>query len=145
MNNFFLNQDPLLQQNPYPQPIYVQDVGQQPIIRDWVGELDKMLKGLDQSTLETLNQDQSFVELSVSLQSVVQSELMSLIKARLNTQPDIVDNIRKQIEMVKKTTNQTKENERKSLNELNDYMKNYSHLSFDEYRKMKNGIEIDNK
>ena len=145
MNNFFLNQDPLLQQNPYPQPIYVQDVGQQPIIRDWVGELDKMLKGLDQSTIETLNQDQSFVELSVSLQSVVQSELMSLIKARLNTQPDIVDNIRKQIEMVKKTTNQTKENERKSLNELNDYMKNYSHLSFDEYRKMKNGIEIDNK
>lgn len=145
MNNFFLNQDPLLQQNPYPQPIYVQDVGQQPIIRDWVSELDKMLKGLDQSTLETLNQDQSFVELSVSLQSVVQSELMSLIKARLNTQPDIVDNIRKQIEMVKKTTNQTKENERKSLNELNDYMKNYSHLSFDEYRKMKNGIEIDNK
>lgn len=145
MNNFFLNQDPLLQQNPYPQPIYVQDVGQQPIIRDWVGELDKMLKGLDQPTLETLNQDQSFVELSVSLQSVVQSELMSLIKARLNTQPDIVDNIRKQIEMVKKTTNQTKENERKSLNELNDYMKNYSHLSFDEYRKMKNGIEIDNK
>ena len=145
MNNFFLNQDPLLQQNPYPQPIYVQDVSQQPIIRDWVGELDKMLKGLDQSTIETLNQDQSFVELSASLQSVVQSELMSLIKARLNTQPDIVDNIRKQIEMVKKTTNQTKENERKSLNELNDYMKNYSHLSFDEYRKMKKGIEIESK
>ena len=145
MNNFFVNQDPLLQQNPYPQPIYLQDMSQQPIIKDWIGELDRMLKGLDQQTLDALNQDQSFVELNTTLQSTVQSELMNLIKARLNTQPDIVDSIRKQIEIVKKTSNQTKENERKSFNELNDYMKNYSHLSFDEYRKMKKGIETENK
>ena len=145
MNNFFVNQDPLLQQNPYPQPIYLQDMSQQPIIKDWVGELDKMLKGLDQQTLDALKQDQTFVELNTALQATVQSELMNLIRARLNTQPDIVENVRKQIEMIKKTSNQTKENERKSFNELNDYMKNYSHLSFDEYRKMKKGIEIDNK
>ena len=145
MNNFFVSPDPLLQQNPYPQPIYLQDMSQQPIIKDWVGELDKMLKGLDQQTLDALNQDQIFVELNTALQATVQSELMNLIRARLNTQPDIVENVRKQIEMIKKTSNQTKENERKSFNELNDYMKNYSHLSFDEYRKMKKGIEIDNK
>lgn len=145
MNNFFVSPDPLLQQNPYPQPIYLQDMSQQPIIKDWVGELDKMLKGLDQQTSDALNQDQTFVELNTALQATIQSELMNLIRARLNTQPDIVENVRKQIEMIKKTSNQTKENERKSFNELNDYMKNYSHLSFDEYRKMKKGIEIDNK
>lgn len=145
MNNFFVSPDPLLQQNPYPQPIYLQDMSQQPIIKDWVGELDKMLKGLDQQTLDALNQDQTFVELNTALQATVQSELMNLIRARLNTQPDIVENVRKQIEMIKKTSNQTKENERKSFNELNDYMKNYSHLSFDEYRKMKKGIEIESK
>lgn len=145
MNNFFVNQDPLLQQNPYPQPIYLQDMSQQPIIKDWVGELDRMLKGLDQQTSDALNQDQTFVELNTTLQATIQSELMNLIRARLNTQPDIVENVRKQIEMIKKTSNQTKENERKSFNELNDYMKNYSHLSFDEYRKMKKGIEIESK
>ena len=145
MNNFFVNQDPLLQQNSYPQPIYLQDMSQQPIIKDWVGELDRMLKGLDQQTLDALNQDQTFVELNTALQATVQSELMNLIRARLNTQPYIVENVRKQIEMIKKTSNQTKENERKSFNELNDYMKNYSHLSFDEYRKMKKGIEIESK
>ena len=145
MNNFFVNQDPLLQQNPYPQPIYLQDMSQQPIIKDWVGELDRMLKGLDQQTSDALNQDQTFVELNTALQATIQSELMNLIRARLNTQPDIVENVRKQIEMIKKTSNQTKENERKSINELNDYMKNYSHLSFDEYRKMKKGIEIESK
>lgn len=145
MNNFFVNQDPLLQQNPYPQPIYLQDMSQQPIIKDWVGELDRMLKGLDQQTSDALNQDQTFVELNTTLQATIQSELMNLIRARLNTQPDIVENVRKQIEMIKKTSNQTKENERKSINELNDYMKNYSHLSFDEYRKMKKGIEIESK
>ena len=33
-----------------------------------------------------------------------------------------------------------KEEEKQNFNELNDYMKNYSHLTFDEYRKLKNGV-----
>lgn len=29
------------------------------------------------------------------------------------------------------------------MSELNDYMKNYSHLTFDEYKKIKNGEYIE--
>ena len=37
---------------------------------------------------------------------------------------------------------------RQNMYELNDYMQNYSHLTFDEYRKLKNGeneITVENK
>jgi hypothetical protein len=29
--------------------------------------------------------------------------------------------------------------EKQSMNELNDYLKNYSHLSFNEYKRLKDG------
>ena len=45
-------------------------------------------------------------------------------------------------------TTTTKEVERQSMSELSDYMKNYSHLTFDEYKRIKSGetlIEMENK
>ena len=111
------------------------------MLRDWIGELDRQMKGLDETTAERLNQDASFVELNSALQVTIQNELMNLVRSRLNVQPEVVDNVKKQMEIIKRTTSKTKEDERKSMSELNDYMKNYSHLSFDEYRKLKQGNE----
>ena len=139
MNNFFLQPDPLLSQSQQPTPVYIQP--EQPMLRDWVGELDRQMKGLDESTAERLNQDASFVELNTALQVTIQNELMNLVRSRLNLQPEVVDNVKKQMEIIKRTTSKAKEDERKSMSELNDYMKNYSHLSFDEYRKLKQGDE----
>ena len=31
------------------------------------------------------------------------------------------------------------------MNDINEYLKNYSHLTFDEYRKLKSGIIEENK
>ncbi len=139
MNNFFLQPDPLLSQSQQPTPVYIQP--EQPMLRDWIGELDRQMKGLDETTADRLNQDASFTELNTSLQMTIQNELMNLVRSRLNIQPDVVDNVKKQIEIIKRTSSKTKEDEKKSMNELNDYMKNYSHLSFDEYRKLKQGDE----
>ncbi len=139
MNNFFLQPDPLLSQSQQPTPVYIQS--EQPMLRDWIGELDRQMKGLDETTADRLNQDASFTELNTSLQMTIQNELMNLVRSRLNIQPDVVDNVKKQIEIIKRTSSKTKEDEKKSMSELNDYMKNYSHLSFDEYRKLKQGDE----
>ena len=139
MNNFFLQPDPLLSQSQQPTPVYIQP--EQPMLRDWIGELDRQMKGLDETTADRLNQDASFTELNASLQMTIQNELMNLVRSRLNIQPDVIDNVKKQMEIIKRTSLKTKEDEKKSMSELNDYMKNYSHLSFDEYRKLKQGNE----
>ena len=53
--------------------------------------------------------------------------------------PTIVNNIKRQIELINNAKDNRDAVNRQNLNELNDYMKNYSHLTFDEYKKVKEG------
>lgn len=156
-NNIYLNQDPLLiHKTPdyqtyteMPMPNVAQLYSQfnreppQTILKDWIGELDETVKNLDPSIVENLNQNKEFMELHTSLQAMVQEELMNLVKGRLNSYPIIIDNVKKQMNVIKNISAETKESERQNMNELNDYMKNYSHLTFDEYKKIKNGEYVE--
>ena len=63
---------------------------------------------------------------------------MNIVKNRLLNNPDVIANAKEQLNLIHNAENKVKEEERKNINELNDYMKNYSHLTFDEYRKIKN-------
>ena len=40
---------------------------------------------------------------------------------------------------MKETSQKVRNEQNQNMNELNDYLKNYSHLTFDEYRRLKNG------
>jgi hypothetical protein len=162
MNIFYHNEDPLLYQranspifqegqtvnpsqmtdvyaNLYKQQL-IKEMQQQnmPQQKDWIGELDKVMKNLDTSTVEMLNSNQEFVALNGQLQGMVQSEIMSLVKIKLNNIPNATDNIKKQLEIIDNTEKQIKKVEKQNMAELNDYMQNYSNLTFDEYKKLKN-------
>ena len=147
MNNFFLNQpDPLLQSGMYeniPQSILYQQVQSQ--IKDNIGELDEALKTLSPSTLERLTQDAKFTALNAEFQSVVQQELLSVVRNKLNMNPKIQNNIREQLSIIEETKRSIEKEKEASINEMNDYMNNYAHLTFDEYRRMKNGESLDKK
>ena len=149
MNNIFVNNDPLL--NPQPiqyNPQYMMDPNMINPVRDWLGELDRTLKNLDQSVIEQLNTNEEFVNLNSTVQGTIQEELMNLVKNKLNISQPIADNVKRQLTIIKEVSNKTKEIERQSMSELSDYMKNYSHLTFDEYKKIKSGesiIEMGNK
>ena len=147
MNNFFLNQpDPLLQNGMYeniPQSILYQQVQTQ--IKDNIGELDEALKTLSPSTLERLTQDAKFTALNAEFQSVVQQELLSVVRNKLNMHPKIQNNIREQLSIIEETKRSIEKEKEASINEMNDYMNNYAHLTFDEYRRMKNGESLDKK
>ena len=150
MNNIFLNNDPLLSQQPQFVPQYnPYTVDQSMMIpKDWLGELDKTLKGLEPSVLEHLNANEEFVGLHGTVQNTIQEELMNLVKNKLNLSSPIIENVKRQLSIIKDVTNRTKEIERQSMSELSDYMKNYSHLTFDEYKRIKSGetlIEMENK
>lgn len=153
MNNIYLNQDPLLvhrtpdyaNYSEMPMPNMTQLYNQfnrdvpQSIVKDWIGELDDTIRGLEPSIVDNLNSNKDFVELHTNLQGMIQDELMNLVKGRLNSYPMVIDNVKKQLNMIKSISSETKETERQNMNELNDYMKNYSHMTFDEYKKIKYG------
>ena len=163
MSVFYHNDDPLLHQTMFQTSMFNQQANptnlsdayaqmykqqlmmemqqqqQQPLVRDWVGDLDKAMKELDSTTVELLNSDSDFSTLNVQLQSLIHMELMDLVKIKINTNEKAVDNIKKQMDIMKNTTQKVKDEEKQNFNDLNDYLKNYSHLTFDEYRKIKNG------
>lgn len=149
MNNFFLNQpDPLLHNGMYeniPQSILLQQMQQQQQFKDIIGELDESLKSLSPSMVERLSQDQKFSTLNAEFQTIVQQELLSLVKNKLNVNPKVQNNIREQLDIIEETKRNIEKEKEASINEMNDYMNNYAHLTFDEYRRMKNGEPLDKK
>lgn len=148
MNNIFLNNDPLLTQSTQQYvPQYMTNEAMM-IPKDWLGDLDRTLKNLEPSILEQLNSNEEFVALHGTIQNTIQEELMNLVKNKLNLSSPIIENVKRQLTIIKDVSNKTKEIERQSMSELSDYMKNYSHLTFDEYKKIKSGeisIEMENK
>ena len=151
MNNFFLNQpDPLLHNGMYeniPNPILFQQMQQQQQqqLKDNIGELDEALKSLTPSMVDRLSQDQKFSELNTEFQTIVQQELLLLVRNKLNMNPKIQNNIKEQLGIIEETKRNVEKEKEASINEMNDYMNNYAHLTFDEYRRMKNGEPLDKK
>ena len=148
MNNFFLNQpDPLLHNGMYenmPNPMLFQQMPQQQL-KDNIGELDEALKALTPSMAERLSQDQKFSELNTEFQTIVQQELLLLVRNKLNMNPKIQNNVKEQLGIIEETKRNIEKEKEASINEMNDYMNNYAHLTFDEYRRMKNGEPLDKK
>ena len=148
MNNFFLNQpDPLLQNGMYeniPNPILLQQIQPQQF-KDNVKELDDALKSLSPSMVERLSQDSKFSILNAEFQNIVQQELLLLVRNKLNMNPKIQNNIQEQLSIIEETKRNIEKEKESSINEMNDYMNNYAHLTFDEYRRMKNGEPLDKK
>lgn len=130
--------------NFYKQQMLMEMQQQQQTHKDWLGDLDIKMKELDKSAIELLGEDTEFAELNNKLQSMVQSEIMGVVKVKLNTSQQAVDNIKRQMEIINNVNQKVKENERQNLSEIHDYMKNYSNMSFDDYKKLKSRVN-DNK
>ena len=153
MNNIFLpGNDPLLYngpaQNQYYNQLahekleqkyneYLQKVNNVRQVPDKVSELDNKLKGISSDTQNELKSNEEFVSLSNELQGYIQAEIMELVKTQLNSNPEIVKNIDRQIQIIRSIENKVVETERKNMAELNDYLRNYSDMTFDDYKKLK--------
>jgi hypothetical protein len=118
---------------------------QQQQLKDNIGELDEALKSLTPSMVDRLSQDQKFSELNTEFQTIVQQELLLLVRNKLNMNPKIQNNVKEQLGIIEETKRNIEKEKEASINEMNDYMNNYAHLTFDEYRRMKNGEPLDKK
>lgn len=158
MNNFVFSQDPILYGSTIPQ--YQQDPGeikkqldvvmaqyqqlqqnkqeppqQTPV--DYLGELDNILSTLEESDIALLNQDPEFIQLNTYIQQMIQSEIVNSIKWKINSDQYKVDKINKLKNIISNVKKEKEVEQRKNMNELNDYIQNYSDMTFNEYKKIK--------
>ena len=113
------------------------------ISKDWLGELDNLTKNLSEDELAALGNNSEYIRLSTEIQQNIQNEIMVIIKNKLNSRGDIIENVKKQMYIINEVKEQTNNEQRKSMAELNDYLKNYSHLTFNQYKEIKNGVTAD--
>lgn len=162
MNNFVFSQDPLLFQSVLPRQNNVlpenndlkqeydtifaqyqalqQKMPQPPqqATKDYLGELDALTREIEPDIVETLTNDVEYNKINAELQFLIQEEMLRNVKWKINNNPDAVskmDRLKSIIMSVKKEKN---EENNKNLMELNDYIKNYSDITFNEYKQLKN-------
>ena len=161
MNNFVFSQDPLLYQNlssPLNRPGQGEyDMKQQldnaiaqyqsmqqsfngkqsPQGKDHLGELDELMKELDDSVAEKLKTNQEFITLNAQVQEMIQTEIMRSVKWKINSNPDAIAKIDSLKGVIKTATKEQTAEEKRNMLELNDYLNNYSSMSFDDYKRIK--------
>lgn len=134
LDNMMTQYHTLQQQQQTPPPQYQE----RPMVqKDYLGELDEMLKNLDGEVAESLSNNVEFVQLNTGVQQLIQEEIMKAVKWQINSNQDAVQKIEKLKTIITETHKERESEDKKNLSELNDYIKNYSDLTFNEYKQLK--------
>lgn len=155
MNNYIFSQDPLLFQRPQQQLLddnqlriqldqaiqqyqNLQQAPQPPQPKDSLGELDEIMKGLDESVANSLLENDEYINTHNQLQGMIQEELMKSVRWKINSNPSAISKIDKLKSIIKEANKEKENEEKRNMQEINDYLKNYSNITFDEYKRIKN-------
>jgi hypothetical protein len=161
MNNFVFSQDPLLytslanRQNPQIEydmkrqldeaMAQYQNLSQNPPqpktpqSKDYLGEIDNMVSDLNSDIISTLASDPEYMKLNEDLQKMIQEEMMRSVKWKINQNPDAITKMERLKELINNAKKSKVEEDRKIMADINDYIKNFSDLTFDEYKQLKYG------
>lgn len=164
MNNFVFSQDPILYSPTIPQSVPQNEVdikrqldsimaqyqslqqkqNQQPPSptpnqpQDYLGELDDMLKNIDQDIMEVLSENPEFVQLNNSIQQDIQVAIMKEVKWKINSNQESIKTINRIKEIINNAKSEKDSEDKRNMSELTDYIKNYSDMTFNEYKRLKN-------
>lgn len=161
MNNFVFSQDPLLYstvlskqapQSEYDARIQLdnaiaqyqamtQQQPQQPQqpSKDYLAEIDMLVKDLDESVVSALSSDPEYVQLNNDLQHMIQEEMMRNIKWKINSNPDAITKMDRLKNLISTAKKAKADEEKKVMADINEYIRNYSDLTFEEYKQLKYG------
>ena len=162
MNNFVFSNDPLLYSQIVPRTGPAQDPQQvgtdlkvqldnltsqyqalqqnmqtPPQPKDILGEIDEKIKDLNQDVLTELSDNQEFTSINNYIQSLIQEEIVKLVKWKINSNQEAILKMNRLKEIISDACKAKDDEDKKNLSELNDYIKNYSDLTFNEYKKLK--------
>ena len=119
MNNFYINQDG--------QSLYSQFLN---ATTDYYSLLQREMEALTPAELSELNSYSPYIQANKQLSDFLQLELINLVRRQLNSKPEIIKNV---IESIKSYKNEKQQ----ELSDFNDYIKNFSDLTYNEYKKLK--------
>ena len=162
MNNFVFSQDPLLytslmaRQNPQNEAELRQQLNEaitqyqamnqppqpqaQPQVeKDYLGEVDKMVSELDEDIVLVLSADAEYIKLQDDLQKMIQEEMMRSIRWKINSNPKAISKMDRLKELIVAAKKNKSDEDRRIMADINDYVKNYSDLTFEEYKQLKYG------
>lgn len=106
-------------------------------VKDYLGELDEMIKEMDDSVMQRLQNNEEFIMLNTEIQQMIQNEIMKSVRWKINQNPEAVSKIDALKKTIKTAQKEQQNEEKKSMIELNDYITNYSSMSFDDYKRIK--------
>ena len=109
----------------------------EPPQKDWIGEFDKTLKNLDPMVAESLMTDEEFVQLNTIVQQDIQNEIMSTIKWKINSRQDTVQRVQRLMDIIDSHNRDKAQEDKRNIAEIADYIQNYSDMTFNEYKKLK--------
>jgi hypothetical protein len=104
---------------------------------DYLGELDNLTKNVDSDIAETLSLNVDYLRLNNELQNMIQEEMLKNVKWSINNNPEAINKMTSIRDIILSTKKEKSEENNRNMMELNDYIKNYSDLTFDEYKKLK--------
>ena len=161
MNNFVFSQDPLLysalmsKQNPqadydvkrqlddamiqYQQMMQAQQPQKTVQQKDYLGEIDDMIRNLDEDVALNLSADIEYMRLNDDLQKMIQEEMMKSIRWKINSNPDAISKMDRLKVLINEAKKVKTDEEKKVMADINDYIKNYADLTFEEYKQLKYG------
>lgn len=158
MNNFVFSQDPLLFQSiiPNKQPNFqdgndlkqqydtvmaqyqaIQQKTNQGQVKDFLGELDSITRDVEPDVIEKLSVDVEYNKVNAELQLMIQEEMLKSVKWKINNNPEAISKIDKLKNIILQAKKEKSDENNRNLMELNDYIKNYSDLTFNEYKQLK--------
>jgi hypothetical protein len=70
---------------------------------------------------------------------MIQEEMLRSVKWKINSNPDAINKMNRLKEMISSAQRNKTNEDRKVMADINDYIKNYSDLTFDEYKQLKQG------
>lgn len=117
MNNIYINQDSLFQQY-------------QNLTTDFYSLLQKEMGTLSEVEITELSKYQPYIDANTKLGVLVQSELLNLVKTKINANPEVIKNVIESVKAYKKERD-------KEINDFQDYIKNFSDMTYKDYKQLK--------
>ena len=108
-------------------------------VKDYLGEIDDIVKDLDAEVIQVLNNDVEYIKINEDLQRMIQEEMMRSVKIKINSNQDAVNKMIRLKELISVAKKKKSEDDRKIMADINDYITNYSDLTFEEYKQLKYG------
>lgn len=110
----------------------------QPVTPVW-DEIDSITSSLTDKEFDYLQNNQEFQESSMDIQQILQREYMRIMRPVVEQTKDGKDALDRHLTLLKRIQKTAKEEANKKEALMNEYIMQYSHLTWQEFIDMKNG------